>query len=44
MLGSTWEGGRCVEFSLSAVAGGEERRTIYLCFRKEKTLEMGINS
>lgn len=44
MLGSTWEGRSCMEFFLSAMAGGEERKTYLLCFRKEKTLEVGINS
>ena len=42
MLGSTWEERRCMEFFLSAMAGGEERKTIYCVL--EKSLEVGINS
>ena len=34
MLGSTWEERRCMEFFLSAMAGGEERQTIYCVLEK----------
>lgn len=41
MLGSTWEGKRCMEFFLSAMAGGEEGKTIYCVLEKE---DLGIGN